>query len=91
MKPCMLGLLAALALSMQASRAVSLPRQSIGEFLRDVYAAEAARIANSQRLGEAEILTLFTPQVVELWLAARAHPDPALREGPAPDAFFGWG
>jgi len=83
-------LLSTLTLVALASPANSLPRQSAEDFLRDLYRAEAERIAHSQTLDEAAFLSLFSPQAAELLRAALAHPDPALREGPSPNALFGW-
>jgi hypothetical protein len=83
-------LLSTLTLVALASPANSLPRQSAEDFLRELYRAEAERIAHSQTLDEAAFLSLFTPQAAELLRAALAHPDPALREGPSPNALFGW-
>jgi hypothetical protein len=85
------SLLSILTLVALASSAHSLPRQSAEDFLRELYGAEAERVAHSQTLGDGKFLSLFTPQAAELLRAALAHPDPALREGPSPNAFFGWG
>jgi hypothetical protein len=86
-----LGFLAALAFCALASTAASLPRQSAEGFLREIYVAEARRIAHSQTLGETELIQLFAPVAGELLRAAFAHPDQALREGPSPNPLCGWG
>jgi len=85
-----LRLVLALALAMLASPAHPLPRQSAEDFLRELYAAEAWRIAQGRALGQPDLLALFAPQIAELLRLALADPDPALREGPAPNALLGW-
>ncbi|SDR48419.1 hypothetical protein SAMN05444161_4475 [Rhizobiales bacterium GAS191] len=95
MKRILPHLLAAFALSFAllglAPGAAALAPQSVLEWLHDVYAAEAARIAHGQSLSDAEFLALLTPQTAKLWREAREHPTPDLPEGPTLNAFFGWG
>jgi hypothetical protein len=65
--------------------------QSVLEWLGDLYAAEASRIAHGQSLGEREFLELFTPETAELCRLAREQPSPDPPEGPSLNALFGWG
>jgi len=69
----------------------ALAPQSVLEWLRDVYVAEASRIAHGQSLSDAEFLNLFTPQTAEFSRLAREQPSPDPPEGPSLNAFFGWG
>ena len=85
-----LAIVLALARAMAVAPAHSLPRPSAEDFLRELYAGEAWRIAQGRALAQPELLALFAPQIAELLRLALADPDPALREGPAPNALLGW-
>jgi hypothetical protein len=83
-------LLPAIVLLRWAPRADAFPRRPITEWIRDLYVAEAARIARSQKLDEIEFLALFTPQAGEAWRAAHRRSDPTSPEDATFNAFFGW-
>src|ERR1700722_3244992 len=70
--------------------AAALPRQPVTDWVRDLYAAQASRIARAESLDAADLLALFTPEVAALWQAA--HKDRELGALPERelDAFFGW-
>ena len=65
-------LLAITAVCVSTLPAPALAPQSAPEFVRDLYVAEAARIAAGSSLSETEAPTLFTPELAGLWLAAQA-------------------
>jgi hypothetical protein len=73
-----------------AGRAVALPLKTATEWTRDVYVAEAERISKAGAPSEEDFLALFTPDVVELWRAARANPRPSTPVGPTLNALLGW-
>jgi hypothetical protein len=62
---------------------------SAATWVRALYQAEIDR-----RLGDpvsqAAFLSVFTPRMQEIWLAARKGPGPKM-EGPILHAYFGWG
>jgi hypothetical protein len=70
--------------------AAAFPRQPVTDWVRDLYAAQASRIARAETLDAADLLALFTPEVAALWQAA--HKDRELSALPERelDAFFGW-
>jgi hypothetical protein len=65
----MLVLLTAIAFLGSVSSAGAFPKHPITEWIRDLYTAQASRIAQSESLEDADFVALFTPEVVELWLA----------------------
>jgi hypothetical protein len=83
-------LLASIALLGSASGATALPLRPISDWIRDIYTAQAARIASSQPPDEAEFLALFTPEVGALWRAAHRSPEVSAPEEQGFDALFGW-
>jgi hypothetical protein len=79
-----------LLLSAPATRAVALPLKTATEWARDLYTAEAERIAQGSTLVDDEFQALFTPDIVELWRAAKANPHPNPPVGPTLNPLFGW-
>jgi hypothetical protein len=90
MKRIALILSTAIALSGLASRALAFPQQPVTDWIRDLYTAEATRIAQSQTLDEAEFLALFTPEVAKLRGGAHRSVDSNAPEEPKLNAFYGW-
>src|ERR1700719_102991 len=50
--------------------AAAFSRQPVTEWIRDLYAAQASRIARAKPLDTGDFLVLFTPEVASLWQAA---------------------
>jgi hypothetical protein len=70
--------------------APALPLKTAIEWARDLYKAEAERIAKGSTLVDDAFLALFTPDIVELWRAAKANPQPNTPAGPMLNPLFGW-
>jgi hypothetical protein len=86
----MLVLLTAIAFLGSVSSAGAFPKHPITEWIRDLYTAQASRIAQSESLEDADFVALFTPEVVELWRAAHRGPEASLPAEQELDPFFGW-
>jgi hypothetical protein len=84
------ALLVVLLSSALVGRAAAVPLKTAIEWTRDLYIAEAERISKAHSLADDEFLALFTPEIVELWRAARAAPRPNTPAGPTLNALFGW-
>jgi len=83
------ALLVSLSPALLAS-AAALPLKTATEWARDLYTAEAERIAKGGTLVDDAFLSLFTPDIVELWRAAKANPHPNTLVGPTLNPLFGW-
>ncbi|MBV8184663.1 MAG: hypothetical protein JOY76_08245 [Hyphomicrobiales bacterium] len=83
----------ALALALLISApigALAFPRQPVTEWARDLYTAQAARIARAQPLEESDVLVLFTPELAAFWQEARKGREFGATSDDVLDAFFGW-
>ncbi|MBW0005891.1 MAG: hypothetical protein JO216_20675 [Hyphomicrobiales bacterium] len=70
--------------------ALAFPRQPVTEWVRDLYTAQAARIARAQPLEESDVLVLFTTELAAFWQEARKAREFGATSDDVLDAFFGW-
>lgn len=85
------ALVLALALLIgSAFGAAAFPRQPVTDWIRDLYTAQASRIARAKPLDAGDFLALFTPDVAALWQAAHKDREPGAMPEQGLDAFFGW-
>jgi hypothetical protein len=88
MKPRIAFVIALALLMGPALGIAAFPRQPVTAWIRDLYTAQASRIARAQALEEGEVGAVFTPEVAALWrVAQREASATSEREF---DAFFGW-
>jgi hypothetical protein len=90
MKP-RVAIVLALALFLGSALSVAaFPRQPVTEWIRDLYTAQASRIARAQALDEGQVLALFTPRLAALWQGAHKERELGALPDQALDPFFGW-
>jgi hypothetical protein len=90
MTRCLARLLCFTVLMGLAFSAAAFPRQPVTEWIRDLYTAQALRVAQGHTLEENEALALFTPQLAALWEASHKGRELSALPEQGLDAFFGW-
>jgi hypothetical protein len=81
----LLGLIPLCCVSIGAAFAAD----SAAAWIQTLYQTEIGR-RSDEPVSQERFLSVFTPRMQEIWLAARKGPGPKM-EGPILNAYFGWG